>query len=148
MTINSKAAESDNIKMKVSFFRQGQWTEEESFFLFATQASIKSKTFKLPGSLPEKVMLRADDTTDDFGFWKVFITDSCDYVLREDPAGQVGTSSGSSGWENWWFGGDGGATNMTFESGECLGFVVVCCTCKVRSICLLKISDFTQYSEA
>ena len=65
-----------------------------------------------------QVKLRASRTNDDYGFWKLYITDGCDVMLAQDPAGSAGTSRGTAGWQSWWFG-EGGNDTMTFDVGEC-----------------------------
>ena len=93
-SVNTGTAES----VLISFFVNGDWTEEETFFEQISNGETISKSFTLTSS-PSKVKFIA--TSDDaWGYWKILLGQE---IVLLDPNGEAGTDYGDN---PYWLDGD------------------------------------------
>ena len=86
--------------ISISFFVNGAWTSNESFFAGANEGEVKSKTFTTAAK-PTKLKFAEDGNSDAWGCWKVVFAGT---TVLLDPNGVTGSPVGTV---PYWVDGDG-----------------------------------------
>jgi hypothetical protein len=108
-------AESDDADLTISFQTGGVWSDPVLFYNASVSGELhttKSATnrYGQPEFLPDKVKLIANDPKmNDWGYWQMVLTYTCDIVLAQHPEGSTG--DGKSEGPNFWLG-DGASTEV------------------------------------
>jgi hypothetical protein len=105
----SQSGSADTLEaIGISFFVNGAWTANETFFSSASLGSVKIKSFSTL-SKPTKLKFSSGSNADAWGYWKITINGS---AILENPNGITGSPIGT---QPYWVDGDGSAGTVATQ---------------------------------